>query len=403
MARVLIVDDSRAIRSIVRKEIEALGLEADEAEDGARAVAQMTERPADLVLLDLTMPVLDGPATLAKLRELGLKTPVIILTSESKRSVLADVMRMKISDYILKPFKPEELRAKITKALKAAEAEPPRAATAATPAAAAASPAAAPAASPVATAAETAAGSEAASTTKEGLMTDVLVVDDLENVFKKLRTLVPEKLTMEFSASGTAALTAARQKGFRVILIDLEIPGTDSKALLRELKTLPLQKETTFLALCMRTAADPEKEVKRLGFDGYLYKPFELDRIAAVLLSQTSINEALAVVEDDVLRMTPFPAWETHMERYLPKLSTLIDKCLNDLAAACFDQVIFDMTHFPPRPDRSPRLVLEVLEKTTKFGLTLKVVGLPETKKFLELYVDTKTVPFFESVEAARA
>ncbi len=388
MAKVLIVDDSRAIRLIVRREIEALGLEAEEAEDGARALVYMAEHKVDLVVLDLTMPVQGGPETLAKIRAHGLTTPVIVLTAESKRSTLSELMKAKIDDYILKPFKPEELRTKVSKVLKLA----PRAQPVVNPAAAV---------SPASATSKPASESESYTKGEDMQQSDVLVVDDLENVFKKLRSLVPEKLTMELAQTGAAAITVARQRTFRIVLIDLEIPGTDSKALLRELKTI--QKDATYLALCMRAgSADPEKDMKALGFDGYLYKPFEADRVTALLAQASGGGEALAVVQDDVLRIAAFAGWETSMERYLPKLSTLIDKSLNEMAAACFDQVIFDMTSFPPRADRTPRLVLEVLGKTGKVGLTLKVVGLPETKKMLDLYVDTKTIPFFESVEAAR-
>src|SRR5512137_997217 len=107
MATILTVDDSRSVRTIVAKQVKDLGFEVEEAEDGVQGLAKLGEREYDLILLDVTMPNLDGPGMLAKMRELGNKTPVIMLTSESKRSVVAGVMKTGISDYILKPFKPE--------------------------------------------------------------------------------------------------------------------------------------------------------------------------------------------------------------------------------------------------------------------------------------------------------
>ncbi|HUJ25444.1 MAG TPA: response regulator, partial [Myxococcales bacterium] len=80
--RVLTVDDSRAVRSIVRKQITEMGFEAIEAEDGQQGLEKLKEGEIDLVLLDVTMPVMDGPAMLAKMREGGSKIPVIMLTSE---------------------------------------------------------------------------------------------------------------------------------------------------------------------------------------------------------------------------------------------------------------------------------------------------------------------------------
>jgi two-component system, cell cycle response regulator len=113
MPCVLTVDDSRAVRTIVAKQVKDPGFEVDEAEDGIQGLAKLQEMQFHLVLLDVTMPNMDGPTMLQKLRETGNQTPVIMLTSESKRSIVAGAMKAGINDYILKPFKPEELRNKI--------------------------------------------------------------------------------------------------------------------------------------------------------------------------------------------------------------------------------------------------------------------------------------------------
>ena len=113
MPIVLTVDDSRAVRTIVSKQVKDLGFEVAEAEDGVQGLVKLDECQYDLVILDVTMPNMDGPTMLGKMRDAGNTTPVIMLTSESKRSIIAGAMKSGITDYILKPFKPEELRAKI--------------------------------------------------------------------------------------------------------------------------------------------------------------------------------------------------------------------------------------------------------------------------------------------------
>lgn len=110
MPCVLTIDDSRAVRTIVSRQVKGLGFDVDEAEDGAQGLAKLQEMQFDLVLLDVTMPNMDGPTMLAKMRETGNQTPVIMLTSESRGSVFGSAMEAGISGYILKPFKPEELR-----------------------------------------------------------------------------------------------------------------------------------------------------------------------------------------------------------------------------------------------------------------------------------------------------
>jgi DNA-binding response OmpR family regulator len=113
MPIVLTVDDSNSIRSIVGKTLTGLGFDVEQAEDGEKALALLEETKVDLILLDVTMPVMDGPTMLKALRERGDKTPVIMLTSESKRSIVAGAMQQGIDDYMLKPFKPDELKAKV--------------------------------------------------------------------------------------------------------------------------------------------------------------------------------------------------------------------------------------------------------------------------------------------------
>jgi len=68
MARVLTVDDSRAVRSIVVRQLTEWGVDADEAEDGIKGLEKLDEVLYDLVLLDVTMPEMDGPTMLAKMR-----------------------------------------------------------------------------------------------------------------------------------------------------------------------------------------------------------------------------------------------------------------------------------------------------------------------------------------------
>jgi DNA-binding response OmpR family regulator len=117
MPVILTVDDSRAVRTIVGKQVRELGFDVIEAEDGIQGLEQLAQASVDLVLLDVTMPNMDGPTMLQKMRESGDQTPVIMLSSESKRSIVAEAMTLGISDYILKPFKPEELRQKVLSVL----------------------------------------------------------------------------------------------------------------------------------------------------------------------------------------------------------------------------------------------------------------------------------------------
>ena len=385
MTRILTVDDSRAIRSIVSKQCLELGFEIDEAEDGEQGLARLEECEYDLVLLDVTMPVLDGPGMLERMRAAGNTTKVLMLTSESKRSVVAGVMKSGIEDYILKPWKPEELRAKLTKILKLPDAPDV--------AHGAGAPTIQPASLP------SAAMPEAATTAGKQFI-DVLLIDDMENVGKKLRASLPPHISLGTSVSAQSALATCRDKIYRVILLDTEIPDVNSPVLMAQLRML--QGHAAVLALALRTGNDAEKEAKQQGFDGVMLKPFDKDSIEDFLLRYFD-NQELLSAEDNIMKVGSFTGKEDRLDRYFSRVSSLIFGALEKVAAACFEQAILDISKMPQQPDRMPRLILDIDARTRKAGMQLRVVGSPELATLLTSFTDTAAVPFFASVDQAKA
>jgi len=115
--KVLSVDDSRTIRLIVTRALmpyDCVVIEAANGEEGLAAAAR--EKP-DLILLDITMPVMDGVTMLGKLKEDEVlkQMPVIMLTAESGRENVLHISKLGISDYLVKPFRAEQLIEKATR------------------------------------------------------------------------------------------------------------------------------------------------------------------------------------------------------------------------------------------------------------------------------------------------
>jgi two-component system cell cycle response regulator len=379
--KILTVDDSRAVRMLVGKQARELGLEVVEAEDGEQALARIAEGKHDLIVLDITMPVLDGPAFLAALREKGDRTPVLMLTSESKRSIVAALMKLGIDDFILKPFKADELKAKIVKVLKLDKV----------PAAASAGGAAAGELPTVAPGSATAGGKPAV---------DVLVIDDMENVEKRLRTMIPERVSMEGATSAQAALTAARERVFRLVLVDNDMPNTDSTSLMRQLRVV--QPQAAFVSLSLRTASKAQEESRAAGFDGNLFKPFDQAGLDE-LLQRYFDNQELLVTKENVLAVAPFHGRETKLPGYFSQVGSLIPKAVDELAAACFAEVVVDISKMPVILDKTARLVLQLAEHSRRVGLEMRLVGTPELSKVLKQLADTADVPVFASVTDAQA
>jgi len=378
MTKVLTVDDSRAVRMIVTKHVKELGFEVDEAEDGEQGLTKLAGQQYDLLILDVTMPVLDGPGMVARMREKNDKTPVVMLTSESKRSIIASLMKLGISDYILKPFKPEELQAKILKALKMEVS--PRAAAAAADA------------KLTAAAAAIAGGNRPA--------TDVLVVDDMENVQKRLRALLPERVSLEGALNPPAALATCRERAYKVVLVDNDIPGIESGALMKQCRVL--QPEAAFLMLALRTANKVQDEARQQGFDGVMFKPFTPESIEDFTSRYFDSQETITI-EENTVRVPPWKGRDNRVGAYFLQLGQLLVKAIEDAAAACYADMVIDLGTLPPALDKVARLVIELRERATKVGLDLRLCGSPELGKALKQLADTADVRLFATVDEARA
>src|ERR1044071_4811491 len=382
MPRILTIDDSSTIRSIITKQMSDLGFEVDQAEDGKQGLAKLEAIEVDLILLDVTMPVMDGPAMLAALRETGNRTPVIMLTSESKRSIVAGAVKLGIEDYILKPFKPDELRGKVLKALRM-DGSAAAGAVAANPSLASSSPAAS--------------SSPRGDASRQFI--DILVVDDMENVHKKLRSLLPAHVSMNGCVSARDALQHCQERVYRVVVVDLVIPDVNSVALMNQLRAL--QPHAVMVALALRSAGDAG-DVKGQGFNDVVYKPFEAAAVDDFLSKHFEVDDVLSV-DGNVLQCAAFSGKEDKLDRYFTRLRTLCHESLEKLASACYDDTIFDLSAVPLRNDKIVRLLMDSEKEAKKLGISLRLVGTPEIKKVLGAVMETAAMPFYATRAEAQA
>ena len=118
--KVLTVDDSKTIRMIVKKAFKPFDCELFEAENGVEGLSSAIREKPGLIVLDITMPVMDGFEMLEKLKgEQATKAiPIIMLTAESGKDNVMRIVKMGIKDYIVKPFKGAQLIEKAKNVIK---------------------------------------------------------------------------------------------------------------------------------------------------------------------------------------------------------------------------------------------------------------------------------------------
>jgi two-component system response regulator MprA len=112
-ARVVVVDDDEALRNAVRRALRLEGYAVAVAADGAEVLDQLGGVQADLIVLDILMPGLDGITVCRRLRQGGDRTPVLLLTARDAISDRVIGLDAGADDYLTKPFALEELLARV--------------------------------------------------------------------------------------------------------------------------------------------------------------------------------------------------------------------------------------------------------------------------------------------------
>ena len=118
MAKILIVDDEPRIRDLIREHLQYAGFTCEEAGDGTAALSVLSQGGIDLVILDIMMPFMDGMTCLREMRTRRINTPVIILTARGEEYDKLFGFEIGIDDYVVKPFSPKEVMARVNAIVK---------------------------------------------------------------------------------------------------------------------------------------------------------------------------------------------------------------------------------------------------------------------------------------------
>ena len=243
--RILIVEDDKDIRFVTRMTLQTLGgYEVADCGSGAEALRVAGDFAPDLLLLDVMMPGMSGPDTLAALRRVpGLEAkPAIFLTARTQAREVEGYQWMGVADIIAKPFDPHELCRRVASALERA------------PAASAAAP------------------------------REALLVEDDAGV-RYLVKVILEQAGFRLEALGDAAVARARLRRAppEIVILDLNMPLGNGIELLGELRTLPAWKAVPVLMLTARGDEAAVRRAQAAGAGDYLVKPFDPAELIARL------------------------------------------------------------------------------------------------------------------------
>ena len=118
--RILIVEDDRGVRDLVRTRLEAAGYEAHTARNGAEALDRISQLRPNAMVLDINMPEMDGFAVLRALKTSDKCVPVLLLTARHAADDVKRAVALGAKDYLTKPFTESQLLARVARLLRPA-------------------------------------------------------------------------------------------------------------------------------------------------------------------------------------------------------------------------------------------------------------------------------------------
>jgi len=117
MAKILVVDDAEFLRVRISKMLSGEGHDILEAENGLKAVETYKSSKPDVVLMDITMPEMDGLSALKEIKSFDPAARVVMLTALGQESVVLEAIKTGARDFVVKPFEKERVLGAIAKLL----------------------------------------------------------------------------------------------------------------------------------------------------------------------------------------------------------------------------------------------------------------------------------------------
>lgn len=121
MPKILLVDDAAFMRLRCSKLLKENGYEVEEAENGQEALHKYQACKPDLVLMDITMPVMDGITATRELRALDPNAKVVMVSALGQQTMVIEAIKAGAKDFVVKPFQPDKILGTVRKMVGPAE------------------------------------------------------------------------------------------------------------------------------------------------------------------------------------------------------------------------------------------------------------------------------------------
>jgi two-component system cell cycle response regulator len=368
--KILTVDDSKTVRIIVKKAFKTYDCEILEAGNGVEGLALAAKSMPDLILLDVTMPVMDGVEMLTKLKaDPQLKgIPVMMLTAEGGRDHVLKIAKIGVRDYIVKPFEEDVL---IEKAGRIIDLKP-----------------------------LTDGPAKARSLTDPAT---ILVVEDKPAIIQQIQEgLKHTPWKVIGAATQGEAIDFCTKTPPDLAIVSLSLPEESAFALFRLMRTNVRTKYTPVFGLVVKTETNTVQQAQTVGFTTVITKPIDVSDLESRIAKAMNLDTSLRYfgIEDGcfLVKMPEHctPAVLAEIATYLkPKLTEAVDSGLN--------KAIINVQALKSLHMGVIKQLVTAMQLCKDTGVNFTLVGNNQLMSECKGFEETRSWAFHETLEEAKA
>lgn len=366
--KILTVDDSKTIRLIVAKAFKQFDCMVLEADNGVVGLAVAGRERPDIILLDYTMPVMDGFEVLARLRsDPDLKsTPVIMLTAEAGRDTVIKIAKLGVRDYLIKPFKEDLLIERVGRVVslqqKTDRVEKPK---------------------------------------RFDDPLNLLVVDDKPAISAQIKAgLADTPWQIVTAEQPGVALDLCMKQPVDAVLVSLSFPNDGAHLLFQNLRGYLNTAKIPVFGLSVKTATPEQTKAQQAGFAGVITKPIDPEEL------KTKVSRALKLEtsykyfqqrESALLLSLPREVTPT----VIHEVSSRLNEQVTGTVDAGSDKLVIDLTQVEKATLPVIELVMAAIQASSELSLKYAVVPSDAVRNDCRGYEETQNWTFATTLDEA--
>lgn len=369
--RILTVDDSKTIRLIIARAFKTFDVEILEAANGVEGLAVASREKPDVIILDVTMPIMDGTEMLSRLKSNAeLRTiPVIMLTAEAGRDNVLRIAKMGVRDYLVKPFKEDQILERVGRVVEL----------------------------------KNRGGTASKGRKRYDDPLRIILVDDKAAIVDQIRAgLSDTPWKVEPQPHPQLALEAITQDLPDIVLISLSLPDGSGFWLFQKMRGGIKTERVPVFGLSVKTAAEEQAHAQQVGFNSIITKPIDFAELKIKISRILNLDASHKYFSqrDGALVLT-FPPDFNQTNAH--DISSNLNEKVTEAVDAGFSKMIIDLTALKAVDMNLIELCLNVMKVAQDLALKTGFVSSPEMTAAYKNYEESKEWLFTATLEEAVA